>query len=241
MKFPHSLTELHGTLSVLLARPDSRSDDTQRQSSRMIGARRPTPPAQLRAISRNSDTLRCLAPRSTISIDRPMGALSGDDAAEDHDSTSRARCLGTPAQERRRFTIGAAADDFPQQIEVGARRQRVEETLPDDRDALRHAGSLKCRAGERHGPREIDQRPANLGESLKELREHRSGTPADVDDAPHRLPAAGDLEIRLRGAVPQRPHQCVEARADVRMGVQVVPERSAEKFMVGRVRLSGHS
>ena len=62
----------------------------------------------------------------------------------------------------------------------------------------------------------------------KDFRQERSRTTADVDHAAHRFPAAGDQHLRVRNAVPSRSHQRVEARGDLRMGLQILPERTAE-------------
>src|SRR5882724_12442832 len=87
--------------------------------------------------------------------------------------------------------------------------------------------------GTSHGSRQINQRPADLGLGAKNLGEHRARTSADVDHGPHRIPSAGDLELRVGRAMPSRPDEGVEGGRDVRMSVQVFPERQSEVFVVG--------
>src|SRR5262245_4780247 len=72
---------------------------------------------------------------------------------EDHNSTGGARRFGAACQDRSRFRVGPVVQNPPQQIEVRACRQWVEETLPDRRDALGYAGGLERLAGEGYSPR----------------------------------------------------------------------------------------
>src|SRR5262249_36832928 len=116
---------------------------------------------------------------------------------------------------------------------VSARRQWVEEALPDRCDALGHAGGPKYLGGERDGTREINKRSAHPRTYAKNLCKHCSCAPADVDHVRRPFPAAGDLELRVRPAMSWRPDEVVEARRDLGMGVQVFPERQAEDFVVG--------
>lgn len=71
------------------------------------------------------------------------------------------------------------------------------------------------------------------GPGANDLREHRPRATADVEHSPHRLPATGELKLRVGNAVSCRSDEGVEARRDLRMGVQVLPERQAENLVVG--------
>src|SRR5262245_46377410 len=153
-------------------------------------------------------------------------------ATENHNATIRARRLGAAAQDLHRLRVGPVVQDSFQQINVSARRQWVEETLPDRRDAFGHAGGPKYLSGERDGTQEVNKRSVDPRTYAKNLREHCSCAAADVDHPPHPVPAACDLELRVRPAVSCRPDEIVEARRNLRMGVQVFPERQAEDFMI---------
>src|SRR5207253_10216382 len=48
-----------------------------------------------------------------------------------------------------------------------------------------------------------------------------------------RLPAAGDVELGVGGAVAGGAHQGVETRPDLRVGVEIFPERQTEALGIG--------
>ena len=110
-----------------------------------------------RASSRNSVTVRCLPPNNTISIYQASARFLRRHAAEYNNAAVGARRLRAAAQDRFRFRVGPVIQDSVQQIDVSARRQRVEETLPGRRDAFGHAGGPEYLAGERDRARQINQ------------------------------------------------------------------------------------
>src|SRR5271157_5399618 len=113
-----------------------------------------------RASSRNSAWLRSLPPTKTIISkdgDGPQSS-SGDNPAEDDDTTRGTCRLGAAPQDGHRLAIGPVAQHVFQQIEIGPGWQRVEEALPHRSDTFGHAGNLKDLNGSSHGRREIDQR-----------------------------------------------------------------------------------
>jgi hypothetical protein len=63
--------------------------------------------------------------------------------------------------------------------------------------------------------------------------EHGAGAAADVDHGADSVPAAGQLDVVVRGTVPGGSHERVEIGRDVGVRGEVLPERAAEYLLVG--------
>ena len=62
----------------------------------------------------------------------------------------------------------------------------------------------------------------------QDLHQQRARAAPDVHDRADRGPIVRRQDLRIRSAVPGRAHQGVEIGCDVRVGVEIFPERTPE-------------
>ena len=155
--------------------------------------------------------------------------LVGRDAAEDGDPAAGPGALCAAPQDGHRLVIGPVVQHVLQQVQVGARGQRIEEALPPERHAAGQlrGGQARLRPGD--GARQVEEDPPHVRVAAQQRGQHGTGATAHVDHGADVVPPAGELDIEVGRAVAGRAHQRVEAGGDIRVRGEVLPERAAEQ------------